>query len=245
MQALARTRTRSSSDVNRNALTHKTALCQMSAMSLNTVFTKLTRVLKEKLPATIQKILIESSFDSEVSILGINSEIITEIEKFVNENKHILQNTEYEEVLKKDSVFKLKPGHRSVLSVLPKKLQDYNNNTKKIKKVQANDEETLKESLINKLLKFSEKHSFALIFDKTLIKNFRIEKNKPKCQIECPICNKHFTCYYTTYWHETNFQKHLTKHFAIEEVQNIESGQTTSETVFLFTSSDDIGAISD
>lgn len=102
---------------------------------------------------------------------------------------------------------------------------------------------------MNKLLKFSEKNSFDIIFENTLITNFRIEGNKPKCQIECPICRKKYTTYYTTYWNATNFQKHLATHFEVELIHAIESGEIqqtgTRETVFLLANSDDIDAISE
>lgn len=116
---------------NTNALTHQLVIVKFGAMSYKALFTKIARALKEKLSTTIQEILTQSSFDSEASILGINIEIIKDIEAFVNDNKHILIGTEYAYVLQTNSVFKFKPGHRSVFILLPKKLQEYNN-TKKI-----------------------------------------------------------------------------------------------------------------
>lgn len=111
----------------------RTSFISVSMMTSNQCIAKLTRALKEKLPSTLEKILIESSFDTETSILGIDSDIIAEIESFVNDNKHILENTEYDCVVKSNTNFKFKPGHRSVLKLLPKSLKDYNNSKKKKK----------------------------------------------------------------------------------------------------------------
>lgn len=112
-------------------------------MSSSQSFEKITRALKLKVPATLQKILVATSFDSKASILGINSEIIAEIEKYVNSNKSILENTEYQSIIANDSTFKFKPGHISVLKLLPKSLCDSNKQKKKKIEVEENKEEQL------------------------------------------------------------------------------------------------------
>lgn len=200
---------------------------------------KLTRALKEKLPVTLEKNLIASSFDSEASILGIDSEIIKEIELFVNQNQHILENTEYEEVLKTKSEFKFKPGHKSALKLLPNALRDYNNKQKI-----TQDEESLKTKLINKLAKFSENNLLGLLFEESLITNYRVEQDKSKCKIECPICSTQFTCYYSTYWCASNFEKHIKKHFVAVEVVP-ENTIKQSNQIIAYVNNDDIESISD
>lgn len=208
-------------------------------MSSKPLYTKLARALDSKIPVTLEKNLIASSFDSEASILGINSEIIKELELFVSQNKNILENTEYSHVLNNNSTFKFKPGHKSVLNLLPKCLRDYNlkNSGKKQQNKQSanaeRDEEQLKELLIKKLLNFCTKHSFVITFETSLIQNYHIDgKKQPKCKINCPICGTQFTCYYTTYWNESNFEKHLKKHFnsieiiEVTEVQSNESNES-------------------
>lgn len=75
------------------------------------------------------------------------------------------------------------------------------------------DKEKLKETLINKLAKFADKRSFGVVFDEKSITNYLLEKDKLKCNIECLLCNAQFTCYYSTYWCASNFEKHLAKHY--------------------------------
>lgn len=249
-QELARTRTSSSANVNANALTYQSVWhCQLSVMSSKSYIAKLARALKTDLPNTLQKILVESSFDCEASILGINTEIIKEVESFVNQNKHILENTEYEAVLKNNSIFKFKPGHKSVLNLLPQRLRDYKSNKKSDKKkdglTQQQEEEQLKDELIEKLSNFSGKNSLGISFEKSSISNYRIEKNKPKCKILCPLCNIQYTCYYTTFWNRSNFEKHLKKHFVEIEVSEEHENQLSNQNVFSYVNDDDLNEVSD
>lgn len=207
-------------------------------MSPTPLFTKLEKALSTKIPLTLKKILIESSFDSEAAILGINTEIIQELESFVNQNKNILESTEYVEVLNTNSIFKFKPGHKSVLNLLPKCLRDYKNKIRAKKSPNSeHDEDKLKEVLIQKLLTFCAKISFELTFEKSLILGYHIdEKKQPKCKISCPICSKEYSCYYTTYWHASNFERHLKSHITYAEFIPVNPNETDSnESNFIHT----------
>lgn len=73
----------------------------------------------EEIPADVKQILIECSFDTEVSLLGIDISTIAEIECYINENRQILQNTSYESV----NSFKFKPGHRILLLNLSEQIK--------------------------------------------------------------------------------------------------------------------------
>lgn len=194
---------------------------------MSSFIAKLKRALKDNsFPPDLQKILIDCGFDSESSIYGINSDVIKDTEAFLSEHKEILHNTSYETILRNEnSKFKFKPGHKSVLLLLPKSLRDYNNSTKK-KRTNKKEEdpeedlsldEQLKESLINKLVKFTAPRHFDVILDKSLIQDYRLESNQTKCRIRCPICQTPITCFHTTYWHASNFEKHIKKHFQIFE----------------------------
>lgn len=202
-------------------------------MSSNRTIVKLKRALKERsFPTDIEKFLVSSGFDCESAILGINKEIIKEIELFVNDNKHLLEHTSYETVLRNNTVFKFKPGHKSILLLLPKSLSEYNakKNHKKdptlFEKEEEDDEtekenfdEQLKEKLVQKLINFTRKHFFEIVLDKSLIRNYINENNKPICHFECPICNCPIKCYYTRYWNVSNLEKHLKNHFKIATVE--------------------------
>lgn len=69
-----------------------------------------------------------SGFENESSLKSIDSETITNIENYANENPEILQNTAYKNI----SQFKFKPGHKLLLLQLP-------NQIKKLRESQTNE----------------------------------------------------------------------------------------------------------
>lgn len=75
------------------------------------MFSELELFMNQTIPSDIKHILIQTSFENELSLLGIDDEIIADIELYVNENKDILKNTSYEKV----EVFKFKPGHKTFI----------------------------------------------------------------------------------------------------------------------------------
>lgn len=80
---------------------------------------KLKTQLGEEIPNDIIKILDECSFDTELSLVSINSETISDIEEHVNKNLEILSETSYENV----DYFQFKPGHKTFLLNLSKIIQ--------------------------------------------------------------------------------------------------------------------------
>lgn len=82
------------------------------------MFLELEKLLKEKIPKDIVKILDACSFDTDLSFWAITAETIDDIEEFVNDDLSVLENTSYEGVNK----FKLKPGHKSFILNLPIRL---------------------------------------------------------------------------------------------------------------------------
>lgn len=191
-------------------------------MSAKKLLLKLERALNEKLPKDLQTIILHTAFETESSIRGINSEVIAEIEKYINVNKNILEGTSYRDCLDKEIDFKFKPGHKSILLSLPRALIAYNDNLKK-KKSQTNkkpesqnkkiSETEVKDALIKKLNNFATNQSYDVIFEGTLVENLGFDKNKWNCKIRCPMCREPSKCTYESYWMVSNFQKHLKKHF--------------------------------
>lgn len=83
---------------------------------------QLEKVLKEKIPNDLVKILDACGFDSELSFWSItSSDTIDDIEEFVNGDLSVVENTSYEGVNK----FKLKPGHKSFILNLPSRLNSF------------------------------------------------------------------------------------------------------------------------
>lgn len=95
----------------------------LTAMSSQHPFgSKLKKILGRALPNGLGNILLESGFDSECALSTIDLVAIKSIEEYVNNNKHLLEGTVYEN---QNVDFKFKPGHRLILLGLPKALAEY------------------------------------------------------------------------------------------------------------------------
>lgn len=203
-------------------------------MSSHRLIVKLKRALKDNsFPKDLEIILSSCSFDSDSSILGINNEVIKNTESYINDNKYILENTSYKDI-SSSKEFRFKPGHKSILLLLPKALSEYKENAKQKKKnstqqdnievveVEAEVEvEQLKEKLLQKLFDFANKNLFEIIFEKSSIRNY-IHSNKPHCKFSCPLCSRSYKCYHTSYWNISNLEKHLKSHFEQAKIETIE-----------------------
>lgn len=190
-------------------------------MSSENIIVKLERSLQHKIPDDLKVIIENSGFDSEASILGINKEILLDIEEFVNNNKQILEKTSYSNCFVNNTVFKLKPGHKSVLLSLPSVLRK---KSKCIVNIQSENvveinEQILKQQLIEKLVHFAEKKSIGIIFEEKIIQNFDI--NTKNCKVKCPICKIQIACKFLKYWRVSNFEKHLKRQFQINSVNKV------------------------
>lgn len=198
-------------------------------MPTSSVSKKLEKAFGEKFPGNLDKIIEKSGYDCETVLLTINSNSINEIESYINANKEYLRGTAYEYCISTNSVFKLKPGHRALILSIPKKLS-----TKKKKcaptvlEGKENDnfddervcenEAQLKDAIVHKLVKFASDRNFNLNLNKSDIFDFRMENDKLKCDLQCPICHKRIKCEYKSYWLVSNFQKHLKVHFSRDVV---------------------------
>lgn len=205
-------------------------LCSRSVravMSKSELFKKIEKIIGEKFPAGLDKIIESAGFDTERSIYGLNSEEIKNIETYVNENKTTSQHTGYEQLVNQSGTnFKFKPGHVNFLKGLPESLRTYkekkelkkkdtqNEKTVKSKVGTSIDDEILKNELLRKVVNFFAINSFQLVSDTTsLISSFTRENDIINCQIICPFCNKKQKGVYKTYWMISNFQDHCKKHF--------------------------------
>lgn len=132
-----------------------------------------------------------------------------------------------------------------MLLSLPEKLDQFNKNKNKKgkkrnktfeqrgeeKELDTNEVHTLKQTLIRKLVNFAEKKSFVVLFEDTLIQDFKCENQKIKCKIECPMCGVQQGCDFNQYWNVSNFERHLKKHFRTDtdsEYVNVETDQIIS-----------------
>lgn len=74
--------------------------------------------LKENIPNDIELILERNGFDSKLALESLDENLIAEIEQQANDDRSILANTSYENVV----TFKFKPGHRIYLLNLRKQM---------------------------------------------------------------------------------------------------------------------------
>lgn len=84
-------------------------------MPKGSIYRQIERKLGEKLPSNLEKILIETGFDTKSAIKLINSDSIHSIEEYINSNTNLLKDTPYENTIP----FKLKPGHKALILSLP------------------------------------------------------------------------------------------------------------------------------
>lgn len=166
----------------------------------------------------LKKILIETAYDSDISLEELSNNDIVAIEDFVQENRDILIGTIYES----RNPFHFLPGHKAILLNLSKKIKEKHQN-KKVKKVvvQNNnkenniEEEEQKESknqLISKLKHFSNSSGIFLELNLDDISDFFVNDDRFTCRITCPFCQKKISCIKKRYWAVSNFESHLKKH---------------------------------
>lgn len=198
-------------------------------MSTSALFKHIEKVIAEKIPGGLDKIIEKSGFDTRISIENLTIEDIQSIEKYVDENKDILIGKSYGD--QNNSSFKFKPGHKTLLLSLPKLLQEYNGNRKTKKKHKERSEnqvgvntegedEQLKTELLNKVVKFFQTHNFQLITNiNDLISSFVRQNSLIKCFVRCPFCKLIRKIDYKTYGNLSNFQKHCKPHFSNQRVE--------------------------
>lgn len=179
-------------------------------------------------------ILRRSGYEHEISLETLNDSKIEKIESFMNENKHLLKKTVYDST----QVFKFMPGHRAVIEEIPKKIVELNKYRQRKAESEAENavlvsEEQkikLKQSLIDKLIKYAKGLNCVISLQFTDIVEFEYsEKNQSiefKCRVKCPFCDKKYLCVYRTYWSVSNIESHFKNH--IIAIQGLVQGRTTA-----------------
>lgn len=76
--------------------------------------------LGSNIPKCIKTILISSGFDCEIALKGLNSDCIVEIESHIQNDRHILLDTPYQNI----ENFKFLPGHRTIILSIPAYLEE-------------------------------------------------------------------------------------------------------------------------
>lgn len=179
------------------------------------VFKKIEKLISGKIPEGIEKILSDTGFDLESTILLIKEDSIESIETYLKQNVQILVDTPYANFTENNRDFKFKPGHKAFILNLPKVLQE-----KKKKIITISDIE-LKEKLVGKVANFCSKNSVQVTVDTSYITQFQQISGKIKCKFSCPFCESKFCCEYSTYWNVSNLEKHIKSHLKKDNTSSI------------------------
>lgn len=180
----------------------------------------------------MKNILIEAGYDIEASLLQLDNENISGIESYVQQNRSIIAGTIYENI----DPFHFKPGHKSVLLSIPKKINDLklkekpkNTKVKEQSETNSGNNKTLdeaeieqqKQQLIVKLKKFCDKIQICLELKIDDISDFVVLDDRIKCRVACPYCSSKFSCIKIAHWAVSNIESHLKKHkIALAAISN-------------------------
>lgn len=202
------------------------------------VFKKI-RKIKGEIPANLDKILLETGFESEKIISLIKESDIQSIEDYINENIYILKNTPYEQESNQENYkFKFKPGHKLYILSLANCFGSQKSKKTKSKKITNNilnsdvidefESEKFKVALVNKIANFGLKFGYEFTVDSSSISDFHVIDGKIKCKFACTFCSTLHTCEYQNYWIVSNFERHLKVHFA--NTENLETSIVNTNT---------------
>lgn len=165
--------------------------------------------------------MIKSGYNHEFALETFKDDDIKKVEKFINQNKHFLKKTVYENIPE----FEFLPGHRAVLLDIPNKIKQYNKSKEEKaeeKKKQAEEEiavktAELKKSLVKKVKNYTDKIEFETKVDETNIIESTQVGTLLQCRLKCSDCEKTFLCSFRKYWCISNFEKHLKEHKLVSQ----------------------------
>lgn len=173
------------------------------------------KFIGSKVPSDVKIILSEAGYETLLSFASISQEDIKDIEHFIDTNRNIL-DTLNEYKLNTDDKFTLKPGHRSIIISLPKRMETFleQSKSKRVAKKTVNKSDfELKTELINRVISFLKSAGFTvklnIVGDVSEFKKFKDSYN---CRLKCPYCGKKLLCTYSSNWKISNFETHLKVH---------------------------------
>lgn len=190
------------------------------------------------MPIDIKKLLNATGYDNEISLSVISEKNVSEIENFLNENRHILENTIYQNI----NPFEFRPGDRTLLLSLPKIIHEYKElrkAKKRLPKVVQNQksEADLKTELLNKLMNYTKSRKYDIQLKIEDITEFLKDQQNARCRVKCVFCDMNIVCTYNSFWRVSNYETHFKNHIKIDEkkineIQDTQSSknQSVSET---------------
>lgn len=184
---------------------------------MSRTFGKIEKYSNAKFPKLLKKILIQSGFNTEFSLISIDSENLKTIENFVQNNRNILIKSKYEN----RDPFRFDLGDKTAILSLPKIIKNANkeNTDKKDNKnIENFNEIDSKKQLVEKVQNFLVNKKIAYSFGIDSVVNVRISEKAIKFLIKCPTCKQEFSCIKNPYWKIGNLTKHILKHLKTNTV---------------------------
>lgn len=183
------------------------------------VWTKIERAAKTKIPEFLKGILKENGFDTEWSILNLKDNNLESIENFINENKdnfrRFFEGTKYENC----ETFRFDIGDRNSLLSLQTRLKEIKEqkleqkrrlkDEKKLKNIENFDASKLKQELLSKIKQYWLNKSLEFRLSEKDIVICEIKNGDIRCVIQCPTCKIRIPCWKPLCWKFGNFITHV------------------------------------
>lgn len=171
-------------------------------------WTEFEHFLGDRYPKFLINILLNCGFDSKVSLLNINAEVVKQIEDYVNKNRYLLKNTVYEE----NEPFEFLIGHKVLITSIPENIKNFDAQKEKKKKEKKTiniDQDKLEIDLLTKLNNYAKSTKSNFTVSKESVVEFNKTDFGIKCRIICPLCSKAVACEHKNHWRVSNFTNHI------------------------------------
>lgn len=176
------------------------------------------------IPSAVKEILTATGYNSALSILQIDENKLTAIEKYADENSRDVIDSFKEYSNKKPFAFL--PGHRECIFGIKSEILNVQSNKKS--KIQANssiDVEFIRSALYDQLTNFTNANpSLADLDIPTAIQNITTSNTGSTCQavclFECSICGSAIRVPYNHHWKSSNLLRHLRMHIDGNKAQS-------------------------
>lgn len=169
---------------------------------------KFENFLGDRYPKFLLKILLNCGFDSKVSLQNINSEVVKQIEDYVNKNRYLLKNTVYEE----NEPFEFLIGHKVLITSIPENIKNFDAQKEKKKKENKTkniDQDKLEKDLLTKLNNYAKSTKSNFTVSKESVVELKKTDSGIKCRVICPLCSKAVACEHNNHWRVSNFTNHI------------------------------------